>query len=155
MVLLAGLDPTAKCWSINLPHEIFWTQWWWFSTKLFNKVNFWPFLTDHVQYFRTWEMPIFHLHQPHRLLYGSISHLLSLKFTKVFWKIIKILWFLMLFWEIPQIINQLYFLPCIKDYSKTYECVLQSGPHQDFPSSVQSLYPELVQLLHWTLKRIV
>lgn len=125
VVLLAGLLERCRtpfwlfripqqCLSRNLPREIFWTHWPWLSTKLFHRVSFWPFLTDHMQYFRTWKILILHLHQPLKdCCMDLFFHLLSLKFKKIFWKMVKILWFLILnsYWKFLRLlINDAFFL---------------------------------------------
>ena len=95
--LLVGLDLATVCLSRNFQRKILWTRWPWFSTKLFHQVNFWPLLTDHMQYFRMWKISILHLRQPHKDCCTDLfSHLLSLKFKKILWKILEILWFLIL-----------------------------------------------------------
>lgn len=114
-------------------------------------------LTNCMQYFRTQKIPILHLCQPHKHWFMDLfSCLLLLKVKKIFWKMIQTFWFFIHISSLKflgSLINYWYFP--VPDYSKNYKCILDSGFIKTSDHQFRSLYPGLLQLLFWTLKRVV
>lgn len=83
------------------------------ANKIISSARFWPFLTDHMSYFKAREMPVLPLYQLHKERYIGIqqkisAYLLLLKPKKLFQKVRKNTGIstICLFSEIPWIIYQ-------------------------------------------------